>query len=91
MALSLSEAADKWQNRTSNRAQKWKNQVQGKRSEFAEGLANFAGVNPGAITVDDEWADGVNRVSAGGFRNSVEGKAQKWQENFRAGITGGRE
>ena len=79
----LESAKKKWEEKTANAGVRWKKGVEGKQSAYAEGVAHFLGVSPADIGKDDDWANGVARVSASDFQNAIAGKGDKWARKLK--------
>lgn len=80
---------DDWESGMQGAADSWKAGVSraGADEDYAQGLANYLGVSAGSITTDDDWRAGVADVSESEFQQSIEGKGQKWADNFERGVT----
>lgn len=83
MAVSLQEAAGKWERKTANVGAKWQQNTQGKAGAYCEGLAKL-GVNASACMsgAGARYSQGVASVGAQQFQASIAGKGQKWASNF---------
>lgn len=80
------EAVDAYNRKTSG--SRWASGVQRARSQgrYSEGVAEFLGVSPGSIGREDDWAAGVEGKQAS-YERGVDGKGQRWLENYRAAMT----
>ena len=88
-AMSLDRARDKWERKTSGAGQRWRDAVEGRQSDYEQGVADFLGVSPDQITTGSTWNQEVQAVSASDYDAAVQGKGQKWAENYRRGVTQG--
>lgn len=82
--VSVDEIANKWADRASNNGQKWKSRTSEAADDFREGLMSIDGISE--VGIVDEFRDGVSRVSASDFNQSVQGKQQKFRDNFVEGV-----
>ena len=80
----LASGRAKWEGKTQNAGEKWKSAV-GDTGAWQRGL-QAAGVTPGPLSTAAYQA-GVGRVTASDFNQAIAGKGQKWEDNFRRGIS----
>jgi len=83
----LELAKKKWERKMEKAGPRWKKGVTNKQSAYAEGVARFLGVSPAEIGKDDDWQEGVNRVSAEDFAAAVRGKGDKWARRLKEALT----
>jgi hypothetical protein len=84
VAKTIAQGQAKWERKTGNAGDKWKQAVSGAGGAYARGLAE-AGAPPGPQTVS-AWEQGTSAVRAGDFQQAISGKGSKWAENFRRGV-----
>lgn len=84
--MSLQNAERKWTENTANAGTQWKSGVSRAESDgaYCKGINQVLGGNaPGCPRRANNWAQGVNSISASDFQQSVQGKGSKWAENYR--------
>lgn len=80
---------DDWESKAEGKGNKWKQNTQGSRDEYEQGVAEYLGVSEAEIATGSTWEQQVDRVSADEFNRSVQGKGQKWADNYTRGMTQG--
>lgn len=84
MARALSPA--KWERKTANAGASWQTGVTSGSTPCA-GLREEYGI--GNCNIDASWRAGVQEVGAQGFQASIQGKGQKWLQNYLRGLATG--
>jgi len=74
MVKTLTYAADKWERKTSNVGQKWKERTLA--GDYCKGFSEFLG--HAVSEVCTSWRAGVDAVSASQFNSAIVGKKQKY-------------
>jgi hypothetical protein len=80
---SVDEGMRKWEEKTPRAAPKWKQNTN--VAAWTDGLRR-AGASPGPISTQN-YQSGIANASEQTFLAGVQGKGQKWKENFLRGIS----
>jgi hypothetical protein len=79
MVKSLTDAADKWERKTSNVGQKWKENTL--KGDYCKGFSDFVGHQ--VKDACDNWRREVEAVSPSTFNAAISGKKQKYIDGLR--------
>lgn len=88
MAKTIEQGRAKWARKMGNAGSTWKAGVSGKDGAYAAGLGDVVG-GPVSPQIVAAWRQGVDATSAEDFQRSIQGKENKWADNFRRAVTGG--
>lgn len=83
----LNSATEKWARKMANAGGKWAAATTGEGGRMCAGVANFIGQPaPGCNAAG--YDAGVQAVGAAGFQSAVQGKQNKWADNYVRAMTG---
>jgi len=85
--MGIAEAQAKWERNTSGKGGKWKANASAGSANYAAGIRRFLGTEPSAAVVARQRA-GIDATTAADFEAAIQGKGQKWANNYRRGMTG---
>lgn len=84
-AQSVGALASRYADKTSGRGQVWKEDSMQAHGPCATITARY-GV---PCNIDGAWKNGISRTSPQTYDQGVQGKAQKWEQNWLRGIARG--